>query len=246
MRELLSPALKPGITVFIPIYNEEAILAASVERVLQHLHSVNAPFELILGSNGSTDGTIAVGTKLTLEYPEVRFFHLPKRGPGLAFAEALRRARFAYFVCLDADLSVGPAFIGQAVIGLEDHDAVVGSKQMGRQTRSLVRILGSESYIALSNLLLRMPYRDYSMCAKAYRTERIRPFINKLDRHTFYTQQLLYEISRSRGRIAEVPVVCEDSRRSRFNLLHEGFYRYSKILGLWLRSLHGRRPCGRD
>ncbi|MBM4272739.1 MAG: glycosyltransferase family 2 protein [Deltaproteobacteria bacterium] len=226
-----------GLTVFIPLYNEEAVLQQNVVALLSFLDTLNLPYEIVLGSNGSTDRTPEIGNELANIYPRVKFFHLSRRGPGLAFAEALPRAVYTNLLCLDADLSTDLDFVPRAVSALRDHDAVVGSKQTGRQKRPLVRVIASELFIACTNMLLRMPYRDYSIGAKAYRTEAILPFVHKVDRHTFYTQELLYQLRRRGKKIVEIPVACEDLRESRFNLFHEGFYRYTKLFGLWLRSL---------
>jgi glycosyltransferase involved in cell wall biosynthesis len=192
---------------------------------------------VILGSNGSTDRTPQIGQELAKAHPgEVVFFHIELRGPGRAFAEALRRARYEYFICLDADLSFAMQYVDDAVAKLPEFDAVVGSKQLGSQKRPLSRIIASECFIWLTNLLLRLPYRDYSIGAKAYRTEAIRPFVDHVDAETFYTQEMLYQLIRHKGTIIEIPVTCEDHRQSKFNLLHEGFYRYGKLFGLWFRT----------
>ena len=231
-----TPRMEAGITLFIPVYNEEAILDRNVRTVRAHLVRIGLPFEVILGSNGSTDRTVEIGQALAKEFPDLVFFHVPQRGPGRAFAEALRRARYEFFITLDADLSFDMAFVDDAARGLADHDAVVGSKGVGTQKRPLLRIVASNGFIWMTNLLLRMPYRDYAIGAKAYRTEKIRPFVDMVDHHTFYTQQMLYQLTRTGGRIVEIPVQCEDRRASRFNLLHEGFYRYGKLFALWFRS----------
>jgi glycosyltransferase involved in cell wall biosynthesis len=228
--------MTPGVTIFIPVYNEEPILEKNVETVLQHLAGVGVPHEIILGSNGSTDRTVEIGEELARKHPEVKFFHVPERGPGRAFAQGLRTARYDKFITLDADLSFDMAFVADAMAALKDNDAVIGSKGLGSQKRPLMRIVASNSFIWLSNLLLHMPYKDYAIGAKGYRTEAIRPHADKVDPHTFYTQEMLYQVRRAGGKIAEVPVKCEDRRASRFNLLHEGFYRYSKLFGLWFRS----------
>lgn len=226
-----------GLTVFIPLYNEAAIIRKNVLVLLRYLATLDVPYEIILGSNGSTDRTPEIGEDLDMTYSQVRFFHLRLRGPGLAFAEAVRRADYAFFLCVDADLSIELNFIPRAVASLGICDAVVGSKKTGNQTRPIVRVIASELFIICTNLLLKMPYRDYSIGAKAYRTEAIRPFVNKIDRHTFYTQELLYQLRKAGKRIIEIPVNCNDPRKSKFNLMHEGFYRYSKLVELWIRSL---------
>jgi hypothetical protein len=128
-------------------------------------------------------------------------------------------------------------YIDDALAKLPHYNAVIGSKQMGTQQRSITRIVASECFIWLTNLLLRMPWSDYSIGAKAYHTEAILPFVYLMDRHTFYTQQILFQLHRHRGRVIEISVRCEDRRASRFNLLHEGFYRYSKLFNLWFAGL---------
>ena len=231
--------VRDGITVFMPLYNEEELLERNALTVLRYLPRFDVPFELILGSNGSTDATPEIGRRLAQAHPEAVFFHLEPRGPGRAFAEAVRRARYSCFICLDADLSFDMKFTDDAVEKLREYDAVVGSKLLGSQKRPLMRIIASGCFIFLTNLLLQMPWRDYSIGAKAYRTEAIRPFLDKVDAQTFYTQQMLFQLRRARARIIEIPVSCEDHRPSKFNLLHEGFYRYGKLFGLWFRSLRG-------
>lgn len=228
--------MEHGLTVFIPVYNEEPILEKNVRTVVDCVTKFGLPFEVVVGSNGSTDRTVEIGEALAKADPRVVFFHVPERGPGRAFAEGVRRARYDCFVTLDADLSFDMKFVDDALAGLAANDAVVGSKGLGTQKRSWMRIVASNTFIRLTNLLLGMPYRDYSIGAKGYRTESIRPYLHKVDVHTFYTQQMLFELTRAKKRIVEIPVQCEDRRASRFNLLHEGFYRYGKLFALWFRS----------
>lgn len=213
--------------------------------LMGYLNHLAVPFEVILGSNGSTDSTADIGGRLARTFQPVSFFHLNRRGAGLAFARALEQAKCGKFLCVDMDLSVELAFIDQALEALTDHDAVVGSKCVSTQKRPMYRILASEIFIALSKWLLKMPYRDYAIGAKAYRTNAIRPFAHWIDRHTFYTQMLLYQLQRAGGRIVEIPVRCEDRRRSKFNLIHEGFYRHGKLFALWMRMIkEGRGARG--
>ncbi|MFC1823323.1 glycosyltransferase family 2 protein [Thermodesulfobacteriota bacterium] len=229
--------MQSGLTIFVPVYNEEAILERNVLELLQYMDRLALPYEIILGSNGSSDQTTKIGYELDQAYVQVRFFHHPLRGPGLAFAEALRRAAHSSFLCLDADLSIDLNFIDRCVEALHDYDAVIGSKQAGTQRRPILRIMASELFIMTTNLLLSMPYRDYSIGAKAYQTMAIRPFLDRIDRHTFYTQELLYRLQKEGKSIIEIAVNCHDRRKSKFNLFHEGFYRFYKLFELWFRSM---------
>jgi hypothetical protein len=163
---------------------------------------------------------------------------LPQRGPGAAFAHAVRSAAAPCLVTLDMDLSVEPEFVPLAVNLLRDHDVVVGSKRQGREERSLVRMLGSWLYIACARLVLGLPYDDYSIGAKAFRLEVINRFPHLIDRHTAYVGNLVYAAHHSGLKIAVAPVHCSDRRPSHFSLVHEALYRLTWIARLALR----RRP----
>lgn len=228
--------MESAVTFFIPLYNEEKILEENVKNLIAFLDRMDLPYEILLGSNGSTDRTEEIGRRLDSKYDQVVFFHTPKRGPGIAFWEAMKKARFDQLICIDADLTTDLNFIPLAVESLKSNDAVIGSKHIGSQKRPIFRLMASELFIKCSNVFLKMPFRDYSIGAKAYRVSAIRPFFDKIDRHTFYTQALLYQLNRNNKRIMEIPVYCEDRRKSKFNLIHEGFYRYYSLFKLFVKS----------
>src|SRR5437867_13085296 len=99
----MSPATPTPFTVGIPVYNEEAILVANTERLLAFLDGLGREYEILIGSNGSTDSTTTLGADLQHRFPRVSFFHLPTRGVGFAFREFVRRARHPFLVSVDMD-----------------------------------------------------------------------------------------------------------------------------------------------
>lgn len=228
-------------TVGIPVLNEEAILVPNTERLLDYLDGLGRDYEVLIGSNGSTDSTTTLGVDLTRRFPRVSFFHLPEKGVGLAFKEFVRRARHPFLVSVDMDLSVDLGFVATAVELLETHDIVVGSKKMGNQNRTLFRRLGSDSFLQAARLLLGLTYDDYSIAAKAFRVDVLRRCIDRVNEGSSYVLEICYMTKLDGGRITQVPVSCEDWRASKFNLWHEAFYKYSHLVGLWLRERRRRR-----
>jgi glycosyltransferase involved in cell wall biosynthesis len=224
-----------ALTVGIPVYNEEDILEANTARLVEHLRARGEPFEIILGSNGSTDRTVALGERLEAEWPEVRFFHLPKPGVGLAFRHIARHASYDALVSLDMDLSVDLAFVDEAVRQLTDHDIVVGSKFTGRQQRSWFRRLGSGLFVALASTLLDIEFVDFSIGAKAYRLSAIRPYASLVSEGSAYVLDLVYYVHRDGGRVVQVPVSCEDHRESKFHLGREAVHKFANLGRLWWR-----------
>jgi glycosyltransferase involved in cell wall biosynthesis len=228
-------------TLAIPVLNEEAILVPNTERLLAYLDGLGREYEILIGSNGSTDSTTTLGVDLSRRFPRVTFFHLPERGVGLAFKEFVRRAKHPFLVSVDMDLSVDLSFVKTAVEMLETNDIVVGSKKMGNQKRSLFRRLGSDSFLKATRLLLGLTYDDYSIAAKAFRVEVLRRFIGRINEGSSYVLEICYLTKNAGGRIVQVPVTCEDWRQSKFNLWHEAVYKYSHLVRLWVRELGGFR-----
>lgn len=224
-------------TAAIPVYNEEAILVPNTECLVAFLDGLGREYELLIGSNGSTDSTTTLGADLGRRFPRVTFFHVPERGVGTAFREFVRRARHPYLISLDMDLSVELAFIPTALDLLATHDIVVGSKRLGKQKRSWFRKLGSDSFLRAVRLLLGVTYDDYSIAAKAYRVDVLRRFVDRIDAGSSYVLEMCYLTQRAGGRVVQVPVSCEDWRASKFNLYHEAVYKYGHLVRLWLRRL---------
>lgn len=223
-------------TVAIPVFNEEAILVPNTERLLSFLDGLGREYEVLIGSNGSTDSTTALGVDLSRRFAHVTFFHLPERGVGLAFRECVERARYPFLVSADMDLSVDLSFIPTALDLLETHEIVVGSKKLGQQKRSFVRKFGSDLFLRIARLLLGMAYEDYSIAAKAYRLETLRRFKDRINAGSSYVIEICFLTQRSGGRVVQVPVSCEDWRKSKFNLMNEAVYKYSHLFRLWLRD----------
>lgn len=225
----------PPFSIGIPLYNEEEILAASVGRLVGYLEGLGAPFELLLGSNGSTDATVAIAKGLAEREARVRCFALPARGPGAAFRRFLGEARTDYLISLDVDLSVDLEFVPRAVELLAECDLVVGSKRSGTQRRSLLRRAGSDVFVHCVRWLLHVPYEDYSMAAKAYRISSLRAAAAEIVTGTAYVLYAIVAVRDAGGRLVQIAVDCEDRRRSRFNLAHEAAHKFWHLGRLWLR-----------
>jgi glycosyltransferase involved in cell wall biosynthesis len=221
------------ISILIPVYNEEDILEASAIRLHEYLSALNLDHELVVTSNGSTDATETIGRALETRYPWFRFYVLSEKGVGTAFAHGVTHARGEYVVSLDIDLSFELRFIDYVRDLLQHGDMIVGSKTMGRQRRSLLRVLASQMYILMAQLLFNLTISDYSIGCKAYRRSAILPALEHLDSWTGYVVELAVWFNLQGKKIIQIGVDCDDRRKSHFNLLHEGFYRYLHLYRVW-------------
>lgn len=214
------------ISILIPVYNEEEVLERSVTRLHDYLVERGFEHEIIVSSNGSTDRTPELCQELERRFDWFRSLILKDRGVGTAFAAAVKKAQSEHLISLDVDLSSELTFIDFAVNLLQFADMVVGSKTMGSQRRSFFRVLGSQMYILFTQLSFDLTISDYSIGVKAYRKSSILGALDHLDSWTGYVFELCLFLRKRGKRIIQVGIECEDKRKSRFNILHEGVYRY--------------------
>lgn len=227
--------MKP-FSVVIPVFNEEEILVQNVETLTDHLLLLNTPFEIIIINNGSTDRTESLGRELERKYEFIRFISLHRRGVGFAFKTGVLAAKYEHIISLDIDLSIELNFIEKANRLLENYDIVIGAKILGKQRRSFVRRIGSYTYIYIARWLLGLSFHDYSIGAKAYRRDFVLRHIERIDPYTHYVLNLTVAAKGESAKIVEIPIVCVDFRKSRFNLLKEGFYRFYMLFKTYFRE----------
>ena len=108
----------PLISVIIPAYNYAATLPRAVESVLHQLH--DAPAELIVIDDGSTDNTRRVLAGLLVKHPEsFRSIHKENGGASSARNRGISEAQGDYLIFLDADDEMAPG----ALASLKQHIA---------------------------------------------------------------------------------------------------------------------------
>lgn len=228
--------LEQGLTIFCPVFNEQDIIVENTERLLTYLKALDLSFEIIIGSNGSTDKTQELAKNLCRKHDQIKFFHLPEKGVGAAFVKGATMAKYSNLITVDMDLSIDLEFIPKANALLDTHDIVIGSKITGDQKRPWIRKSVSNLFIQLARVLLGIGFHDYSIAAKAYHIQAIKKYLAYADNLTFYVVKIVYHASIDGLAITEVPVSCHDMRESRFNLIHEGFYKFGNLFLLWARK----------
>jgi glycosyltransferase involved in cell wall biosynthesis len=207
--------------VFVPVYNEQHLVTASLKRlaVLGTSHLLQR-IQVIVVDNGSTEGTSAVlkafQSTLDTEWGcgkfEWKFLRLEtNRGKGGAIQEALQFANGELCVIHDADLEYYPEDLLKMVPLFleEDADAVFGSRFRGAtEFRHLLRLrhmLGNRLATFLGALLSNLDLSDLASCYKMIRTDLFRsiPFEYQDFRMDV---EITMKVIKRQARIFEVPI----------------------------------------
>ena len=148
----IPPGGWPGVTVLIPAYNEELVIAVSVEAVLQADYP---DLELLVLDDGSTDGTSPAARAAAAGDPRCRVIRDEiNRGKAGRLNEGLRAARHELVAVTDADTHIHPQALKQLVARIESSAviaAVAGAPRVTNRGRfsSAMQILEAASIIGL-------------------------------------------------------------------------------------------------
>src|SRR5262245_66025994 len=103
----------PYISVVIPVLNELESLEQLHRELTAVLERVQRSYEIVFVDDGSTDGSIALCTKLLASDPHVVLIQLRRRfGKATALQAGFEIARGEIVFTLDADLQDNPYEIG--------------------------------------------------------------------------------------------------------------------------------------
>ena len=213
---------KPYLSLVIPVYNEEPILAESVENLISVLASrlPDIVYELVLCENGSTDTTFRIASDLAKRWTQIRVERLPIASYGRAIKHGIEVSQGRLIVILNADFW-DIDFIGESVSKFADFDVLVGSKNIAGAVdrRPILRRLITTSFNLLLRLLFGFKGTD-THGVKALRSSCIKTLAQecRTDAEVFDTE-LLLRAQRARLRLIEVPISVEERRPSRYGLM---------------------------
>jgi glycosyltransferase involved in cell wall biosynthesis len=126
--------LLPTFSLVIPVYNEEEMIAATVEDLHQILQSYQ--YEIIVVNDGSTDATSKV---LSSVNGITLIEHNRNRGYGAALKTGIRQAQYPLIVITDADGTYPNERIPDLLTLAARADMVVGSRTGKNVTYSNLR-----------------------------------------------------------------------------------------------------------
>lgn len=93
----------PGLSLFLPCWNEERNLGPIVEQAAALLQDLADEHEILIVNDGSTDGTRDAALALAARFPSVRLVDIPHGGYGAALNAGFTNARHPWVAFLDAD-----------------------------------------------------------------------------------------------------------------------------------------------
>jgi undecaprenyl-phosphate 4-deoxy-4-formamido-L-arabinose transferase len=217
--------MNPAVSVVVPVYNEEAVLAALFGRLYPALDALGRSYEVIFVNDGSADRSAAMLREQFQARPDVTRVILfnGNYGQHTAIMAGFERCRGERIVTLDADLQNPPEEIARLLAKMDEGYDCVGGVRRQRQD-SAFRRHASKLMNALRERITSIRMTDQGCMLRAYSRD-IVAAINECREVNTFIPALAYTFAQ---RPTEVEVAHEEraageSKYSLYKLIQLNF-----------------------
>jgi len=202
------------LSVIIPAYNEANRIVTTLECARAYLEQQDYQSEVVVVSDGSTDGTGSVvngfeaGQKVSFHFLE---YH-PNRGKGYAVRYGMVQGRGKIIMFMDADYAVPMEEVQKGLQLLAGgFDIAIGSRAIRGSVVSShqnpFREISAKIYTFIQNRYLGLTYKDTQCGFKLFTDRAARDLfaMQKLD-SVIFDPEILWLAKKHRYRVAEFPV----------------------------------------
>lgn len=202
------------VTVLMPCLNESETLARCIEKARDGLAAAGVKGEIVIGDNGSTDGSQGIARSLG-----ARVVDIPIRGYGAALLGGIQAARGRYIIMGDSDDSYDFSRLSGFIAKLrEGYALVMGNRFLGGIAPGamppLHRYLGNPVLTGIGRLFFRSDSRDFHCGLRGFNREAILD----LDLQTTgmeFASEMVVKATIRRLPVTEVPTTLSPDGRSR-------------------------------
>lgn len=199
------------LSLFFPVYNEEANLENTVEKAIPVLKKVANDYELIIVNDGSKDKTGEIAGRLAQKYPFIKIVaHSSNQGYGAALRSGFYNSKYGWIATIDADGQFDFSEVSKLIEKTKVADVVIGYR-INRQD-SMMRKLFGWGWTVLADLLLGIKVRDVDCSFKLVK------------------KKVLEEIPKlqsTRGGMIS-PELLGKARKAKFVIVEVGVHHYSR------------------
>ncbi|HEY6410716.1 MAG TPA: glycosyltransferase [Ktedonobacteraceae bacterium] len=190
----IAPQIPHSLSVVLPAYNEEQVIGATLEHVLNVLAAWLKDFEVIVVNDGSTDHTGAIVSTIAETGQRVKVVtHERNQGYGAALADGFAAATKELTFFMDSDGQFDFRDLARLLPFIDEYDAVIGYRLHRQDT--WLRKLNAWGWNVLIRNVLGIHVRDIDCAFKLFRTAFLQQHPSKT-RGAMINAELLYHLKR--------------------------------------------------
>ena len=221
-----------SINILVPVYNEERRLDRGIRitKKFTDKYMRDVDIRLTIVDNASVDRTEEIAKRLASEFSNVDYIRIQEKGVGAAFRAGVRENSSEVVGYMDVDLSTDLYHLLDMKKIFERNPKVMmvnaskqarGAKTIGRPP---IRNLTSKGLTFIMKAALGMKASDAICGFKFFRKDFVESLIRKSDRSEngwFFLIELLIRAERSKGIVAELPVVYRERAGGHVNVIKQ-------------------------
>jgi glycosyltransferase involved in cell wall biosynthesis len=200
------------LSVLAPLYNEEELVGALLEKVIAAPLPPGMTMEIIVADDGSTDSSVEEVEAVAARHPgAIRLLRTERnQGKGAALRRAIAEAQGDFAIIQDADLEYDPKEYPRILAPLIDGraDAVYGSRFMVAGERRVLYFwhsLANHLLTGMCNIFADLNLTDMETCYKAFRTPLLKSIPIRSQRFGF-EPEITIKLAKRQARIYETPI----------------------------------------
>jgi glycosyltransferase involved in cell wall biosynthesis len=202
------------LSIIMPCLNEAETLGTCVRKAQKYLAASGIAGEVVVGDNGSTDGSQQIATDLG-----ARVVNVKERGYGAALRGAMLAANGCYFIMADSDNSYDFEELDGFVQKLrEGYDFVIGNRFQGGIAKGAMpwknRYIGTPILSGIGRRLFRANVGDFNCGIRALS----KAAFDRMDLRTTgmeFASEMVVKASLLDMKVGEVPTTLSPDGRSR-------------------------------
>ena len=218
------------LSLLIPVYNEEDILASTIQEVSEYMkHTFGSDYEIICINDGSQDASASILASCR-EEGVFSVSYSENRGKGYAIRQGVAAATGDVILFTDCDLAYGTGVIKTFYDALSRDgapDVCVGSRTKhkdGYASYTLTRKLVSRAYLLVLRVFGGLPLSDSQCGCKGFRREAAKKIFEnaEIDRFAFDFEAILLGLHFGM-KFEEIPVAVERHGKSSVRVVRDTF-----------------------
>ena len=217
----------PEITLIIPMYNENAIIADTAKTLHEYMSTHFESYEILFSDDGSKDG--CGETVRALGLPSVRVVGYPdNHGKGCAVRTAMLEAQGEVAMFTDADLAYGTEVIRRTydlLMSSPEASMLIGSRNLskdGYEGYTAIRRIMSKAYIKVLCIVGGFKLSDSQCGCKAFRADAAEKIFSRCEVNgfAFDFEAILWAV-KMKMKIVEIPVRVINHGESKVRIIRD-------------------------
>jgi len=206
--------LNVELSIVMPCLNEAETLATCIRKAQRYLDRSGVRGEIVIGDNGSTDGSQEIATNLG-----ACVIHIPVRGYGAALYGAINAACGAYCIMGDSDDSYDFQELDNFVQKLrEGYDLVMGNRFKGGIQKEAMpwknRYIGNPVLSAIGRMLFHAKVGDFHCGIRGISRDAFQQ-MNLRSTGMEFASEMVIKATLLKLRVTEVPTTLSPDGRTR-------------------------------